>query len=75
LQESSGRKPMRSLSELNSHQAVGEGGLNAEAMPRVPPADERQIESGVMYLRPNFLCGPQGREPACLDDFNAEHRQ
>jgi len=34
-----------------------------------------QIESGVKYIRRNFLCGLQGREPSCLADFNAELRQ
>jgi transposase len=34
-----------------------------------------KIESGVKYVRRNFLCGLLGREPASLDDFNAELRQ
>jgi hypothetical protein len=34
-----------------------------------------KIEAGVKYLRRNFLCGLQGREPACLDDLNAELRR
>ena len=34
-----------------------------------------KIESGVKYVRRNFLCGLQGREPTSLDDFNAELRQ
>jgi transposase len=34
-----------------------------------------KIESGVKYLRRNFLCGLLGREPSCLMDFNAELRQ
>src|SRR3954452_11565874 len=33
-----------------------------------------KIESGVKYVRRNFLCGLQGREPGCLDDFNAQLR-
>ena len=33
-----------------------------------------KIESGVKYVRRNFLCGLLGREPACLMDFNAELR-
>ena len=33
-----------------------------------------KIESGVKYVRRNFLCGLQGREPANLVDFNAELR-
>ena len=33
-----------------------------------------KIESGVKYVRRNFLCGLQGREPACLVDFNAQLR-
>jgi len=31
-----------------------------------------KIEAGVKYVRRNFLCGLQGREPGGLDDFNAE---
>lgn len=34
-----------------------------------------KIESGVKYIRRNFLCGLQGREPGGLQDFNAELRQ
>jgi hypothetical protein len=34
-----------------------------------------KIESGVKYIRRNFLCGLQGREPASLNDLNAELRQ
>lgn len=34
-----------------------------------------KIESGVKYIRRNFLCGLLGREPANLDDFNTELRQ
>jgi transposase len=34
-----------------------------------------KIESGVKYLRRNFLCGLLGREPSCLMDFNTELRQ
>jgi len=34
-----------------------------------------KIESGVKYVRRNFVCGLQGREPSCLMDFNAELRQ
>jgi hypothetical protein len=33
-----------------------------------------KIESGVKYVRRNFLCGLQGREPDCLDEFNAQLR-
>ena len=34
-----------------------------------------KVESGVKYVRRNFLCGLQGREPANLADLNAElHR-
>ena len=33
------------------------------------------MESGVKYMRRNFLCGLQGREPASLTDINAELRQ
>jgi transposase/DNA replication protein DnaC len=34
-----------------------------------------KIESGVKYVRRNFLCGLLGREPASLADFNAELRR
>ncbi|HEY2011858.1 MAG TPA: IS21 family transposase [Bryobacteraceae bacterium] len=34
-----------------------------------------KIESGVKYVRRNFLCGLLGREPADLTDLNAEMRR
>lgn len=34
-----------------------------------------KIESGVKYIRRNFLCGLLGREPSCLMDFNTELRE
>ncbi len=34
-----------------------------------------KIESGVKYVRRNFLCGLLGREPGNLADFNAELRR
>jgi transposase len=34
-----------------------------------------KIESGVKYVRRNFLCGLQGREPARLEDLNGDLRQ
>jgi transposase len=34
-----------------------------------------KVESGVKYVRRNFLCGLQGREPANLTDLNAELRR
>jgi len=34
-----------------------------------------KIESGVKYIRRNFLCGLQGREPSCLMDFNTQLRE
>jgi transposase len=34
-----------------------------------------KIESGVKYVRRNFLCGLQGREPTSLDDLNGQLRQ
>ncbi len=34
-----------------------------------------KIESGVKYVRRNFVCGLLGREPSCLMDFNTELRQ
>ncbi len=34
-----------------------------------------KIESGVKYVRRNFLCSLLGREPACLEDFQAELRR
>lgn len=33
-----------------------------------------KVESGIKYVRRNFLCGLQGREPSCLDDLNAQLR-
>lgn len=39
------------------------------------PQTKGKIESGVKYVRRNFLCGLQGREPATLEDFNAELRR
>jgi len=33
-----------------------------------------KVESGVKYIRRNFLCGLQGREPSCLSDLNAALR-
>jgi hypothetical protein len=33
------------------------------------------VESGVKYVRRNFLCGLQGREPENLEALNAELRQ
>ena len=33
-----------------------------------------KVESGVKYVCRNFLCGLQGREPGCLQDFNAQLR-
>jgi transposase len=33
-----------------------------------------KVESGVKYVRRNFLCGLQGREPGSLADLNAELR-
>ena len=33
-----------------------------------------KVESGVKYVRRNFLCGLLGREPAGLDELNAELR-
>lgn len=34
-----------------------------------------KVESGVKYVRRNFLCGLQGREPTNLADLNAELRR
>jgi hypothetical protein len=34
-----------------------------------------KIESGVKYVRRNFLCGLLGREPGSLEDLNAELRR
>ena len=33
-----------------------------------------KVESGVKYVRRNFLCGLQGREPSSLTDLNAQLR-
>jgi transposase len=34
-----------------------------------------KVESGVKYVRRNFVCGLQGREPSSLEELNAELRQ
>lgn len=34
-----------------------------------------KIESGVKYVRRNFVCSLLGREPSCLADFNTEFRE
>jgi transposase len=34
-----------------------------------------KVESGVKYVRRNFLCGLQGREPRGLQDLNTQMRQ
>jgi transposase len=34
-----------------------------------------KVESGIKYIRRNFLCGLQGREPGCLSDLNAQLRR
>jgi hypothetical protein len=34
-----------------------------------------KVESGVKYVRGNFLCGLQGREPSSLQDLNAQLRE
>src|SRR5258707_6949730 len=34
-----------------------------------------KVESGVKYVRRNFLCGLQGREPNSLSDLNAQLRE
>jgi transposase len=34
-----------------------------------------KIESGVKYVRRNFVCGLQGREPSCLLDCNTQLRE
>lgn len=34
-----------------------------------------KVESGVKYVRRNFLCGLKGREPGNLEDFNTALRQ
>jgi transposase len=39
------------------------------------PQTKGKIESGVKYVRRNFLCGLLGREPANLADLNAELRR
>jgi hypothetical protein len=38
------------------------------------PKTKGKIESGVKYVRRNFLCGLQGREPADLSGLNGELR-
>ena len=39
------------------------------------PQTKGKVESGVKYVRRNFLCGLQGREPGSLADLNAELRR
>ena len=39
------------------------------------PQTKGKVESGVKYVRRNFLCGLQGREPSSLAEFNAELRR
>jgi transposase len=39
------------------------------------PQTKGKIESGVKYVRRNFLCGLLGREPGNLTDLNAELRR
>jgi transposase len=39
------------------------------------PQTKGKVESGVKYMRRNFLCGLQGREPANLADLNGELRR
>jgi transposase len=34
-----------------------------------------KVESGVKYVRRNFLCGLQGREPGGMEDLNGQLRQ
>ena len=34
-----------------------------------------KVEAGVKYVRRNFLCGLQGREPSSLSDLNAQLRE
>src|SRR5271156_1803116 len=34
-----------------------------------------KVEAGVKYVRRNFLCGLQGREPDSLSDLNAQLRE
>src|SRR5260370_36556 len=34
-----------------------------------------KVEAGVKYVRRNFLCGLQGREPGSLSDLNAQLRE
>ena len=50
-------------------------GIHAAAVPPLPGADEGKVESGAKYVRRNFLCGLQGREPSNLVDLNAELRR
>jgi transposase len=38
------------------------------------PQTKGKVESGVKYIRRNFLCGLQGREPANITDLNAQLR-
>jgi hypothetical protein len=63
------RKKTRAFSELQSHY------LFAEKFGRPAKGNDKgKIESGVKYVRRNFLCGLLGREPDSLGDLNAELR-
>ena len=63
------RKKTRAFSELQSHY------LFAEKFGRPAKGNDKgKVESGVKYVRRNFLCGLQGREPAGLIDLNGQLR-
>ena len=42
---------------------------------RIGPRTKGKVEAGVKYVRRNFLCGLQGREPDSLSDLNAQMRE
>ncbi|MFN7932750.1 MAG: hypothetical protein U0R19_05445 [Bryobacteraceae bacterium] len=50
-------------------------GASAAAVPAVSGANQGQSGIGVKYVRRNFLCGLQGREPNGLEDLNAQLRE
>ena|SRR5437588_950119 len=52
----------------------GIGALRHGCVGRTGRRPRAKVESGVKYVRRNFLCGLQGREPSGLEDFNAQLR-
>src|SRR5947209_4600484 len=42
---------------------------------RIGRRPKAKVESGVKYMRRNFLCGLQGQEPSSLPDLNTQLRE